>query len=708
MPRPVCWILLCGIAILLTFPPSGSSALSLPPTLPGDFPEATLQGFGDRQNSGVWSMQWWRGKLYVGTVRSWFCFSQAWFHQTSRVVPYPPVDPDFDCAADPLDLPLQAEIWRYTPESRTWERVYRSPNDVPIPGYPGKFTSRDMGFRSMTVFRETDGTEALYVGGTTSYALWQGVPPPRILRSVDGVHFEPLPQTPGTVLGDLGMNQTSFRDMETYRNRLYVINGRVQGQGTVMESADPAAGDDTFRWVTPQDMLVFEILPYNGYLYVGLTDRANGYAVLKTDAAGEPPYRFTPVVTNGAHLTRPSPSVVSMHVFDGRLYVGTDQPCEIIRINPDDSWDLIVGTSRLTPDGWKYPLSGLDAGFDWPLTQHMWRMQAHEGTLYVGTNDPTLRLAKALPGLDPQLSWQYGFDLYASSDGEHFRPITVNAFGDKFQVGIRGFATTPYGLFVGDVSFWYGLRVYLGNGQVRRMYLPLVLATAGRPRGATAGSVPIGPIPAGDWPGFMAAPPELAAELANGRALLYWERPAAGARFRVYRSEFTSNRQLGIPGLEPDAWMPGPFAEIGITGDDYFLDSSLPDGWPCQYYVVAETDWGRGSPASNLVRVPSLVPAESFHGVLKALYDLRSPAATAAAGADQNAIDRVLAARRLLHASQPELALAEIDQLRTLVCDEQVDEVASWRARDLERSLARLARRVRLVGAGLIAAEDLD
>lgn len=476
-------------ALLLTSLPAAVQAAppaqDPPPNLPSiDFEEVAEEGFGDRDNSGVWSMQWWRGKLYVGTSRDWFCWSQAWFALNLPVVPYPPVDPDMDCPEDPLDLQLQAEIWQYTPETQAWKRVYQAPQ-VEIPGHPGRFTGRDIGYRDMLLFTEPDGTEALYVAGVTAYALWPGLPPPRMLRSVDGETFAPIPMEPNTILGDLGIDQATWRDLETLNGRLYVLNGKIQGDGLLMESANPAGGNDNFRWVTEPTLRLFEIAPFNGQLYVGTADRLNGYAVLRTDAKGTPPYKFTPVVTDGAFLNPPSISVVSMQVFNGALYVGTDEPTEIIRINPDDTWDLIVGDPRDTPEGRKEPLSGMKEGFDWPLNAHMWRMAVHDGVLYVGTNDSTLRQGKTTPWREEELAWQYGYDLYRTGDGVNWEPVTIDGQGDKFQTGIRAFASTPHGLFYGTVSFWYGLKVWLGSsgtggtGQVEeRLFLPFLVESA--------------------------------------------------------------------------------------------------------------------------------------------------------------------------------------------------------------------------------------
>ena len=47
------------------------------PLTSGQFVQVNEQGFGDRQNSFAWAMQWWKGKLYVGTGRSYFCVTIA-------------------------------------------------------------------------------------------------------------------------------------------------------------------------------------------------------------------------------------------------------------------------------------------------------------------------------------------------------------------------------------------------------------------------------------------------------------------------------------------------------------------------------------------------------------------------------------------------------------------------------------------------------
>ena len=224
--RPA-WMLALVLGVAGTVLPAAPAAAQQ--VVSSELVQAALQGFGDRQNSHSWGISWWRNKLYIGTGRATHCVQQA---TLEFYLPdsgnYPPLEEDLACTPDAHDLPLQAEIWRWTPETDTWEMLYRSPNDVPIQGtVPQKYTSRDIGFRAMQIFREADGTEALYVSGVSSRGGQLGtgfngpVPPPRILRSVDGETFQPIPQDPGTFMGDLML--AGFRSLVSYKGKLYVL-----------------------------------------------------------------------------------------------------------------------------------------------------------------------------------------------------------------------------------------------------------------------------------------------------------------------------------------------------------------------------------------------------------------------------------------------------------------------------------------------------
>ena len=710
-PKRMAWFLTVGAAVLGLALLVGQPVLTAPglPLLEKDFAQVNEQGFGDRNNSWAWSMQWWRGKLYVGTSRAEECTTMAALAlQLDIPGLYPPTDPDVECTASPQDLPLQAEIWRYTPETATWERVFQSPNDVEIPDHPGKFVARDMGFRGMTVFTEADGTEALYVSGVTSNPFNPGVPPPRILRSTDGVNFQPVPQDPGTFLGDLGDRQASFRDLVVYKGRLYVVNGPIQGSGALLEAENPAGGNDNFRPVTPEGMRIMGYAPFNGYLYLGVVDVSQGFSVVKTDAAGTPPYDLVPVITNGGFL-RPLPStqVLNMREFQGRLYMGTDKPAEVYRINPDDTWDLIVGTPRETPEGMKYPLSGMDRGFDYFLNQHVWRMQDHEGWLYIGTMDASTAW-RTVPFVGDLVKPHMGFDLFATRDGWHYTMITRTGFGSMFDYGVRTFASTPFGLFLGTANEYYGTGIYQGvPGEVYEFYLPIVQASGN----STGETMRLSTFPSRvnsrRLSSRVLAPPQrLMAESHNG-VVLSWDSPYRATRFRIFRSTFTSAHELRIANVEPGASFAEPFSEVGVTNQSFFVDTTVQAGKYYHYYVQAEDIDGAVSQPSNLVRAPSLFPEVTFDS----LEDVLADWARQSNVKNRNALGGISLALANAHDNVKKgnlnSAVRQLAQLHSMVMRNGPVILDPWRQGDLEVLLVKLARRVRLVQCGAISRQDV-
>src|SRR5688500_10872908 len=131
---------LCAVAAIV-IPSAGASG---PPLMPTDFAQIAQQGFGDRHNSIAWSMAWFKGSLYVGTGRAVQCVQRAILIFRHPWLKDWPIDPDIECTEDPYELPLQAEIWRWTPAIGAWDRVFQSPKDAPVPGQPGKLVARDI------------------------------------------------------------------------------------------------------------------------------------------------------------------------------------------------------------------------------------------------------------------------------------------------------------------------------------------------------------------------------------------------------------------------------------------------------------------------------------------------------------------------------------------------------------------------------------
>ena len=457
-------------------------------------------GFGDQHNTWAWSSAWFNSKLYVGTGREVYCVTSA----TAAIqlgIPqlYPPSIGD--CTPDYHYLPLQAEIWQYDPTTQIWTMVYQSPNSLTTTDNVGNTvaTARDIGFRGMTVVSEPDGTQALYAGGVTSgeiFSTSQGSwPPPRILRSVDGVTWNPLPQNPGSFLGNLTLNGTSqypnysIRSASQLNGVLFLQVGDFPGVGRVISSVpgvNPALGDNCglpacFQWASPPtaQMPVWILENFNNFLYAGTGNPPGAgpaaYGVWKTDGTGSAPYNWTSVISNGGWAQGlVADYAMSLQIFTdpvgcpgvGCLYVGTDRPNEMVRIHPNDTWDLVVGNPRTVPAGQPnagqviQPLSGIGQYFNNGFTGHFWRMGVGGQGMYMGTWDWSADQAQQ-PTFAPLWSQEFGTDLWRTTDGTHWYMVSKIGLGDGNNTGSRSFSGTTFGLYMGTARSIGGTQVFM-------------------------------------------------------------------------------------------------------------------------------------------------------------------------------------------------------------------------------------------------------
>jgi hypothetical protein len=678
--------------------PARAQAIEGFPLMERNFFQSAPRGFGDRNNSWAQAMIWWKNNLYVGTSRQSVCTSLYALHEyvftpilgplVDRYFPYPPRDPDLSCAPDGADLSLQAEIWRWSPATNTWQRVFQSPAtlDNPGPGAPaaprtGKKVPYEIAFRGFSAHTESNGTQALYAFGINSTVLWDRtkLPPPRILRSTDGVNWTPVPQEPGTFLGELPFDpdHSSFRSPVSFNGKLFVLSGPIFGQGTMIASANPQQGNNAWFQASPPGMLFYELAAFNGWLYLGAFDPTNGYAIFKTRAEGAPPYQLIQVVPPGAGLTpKPSRSVVSMHVHYGRLYVGTATQTEVIRINPDDTWDLVVGPPRFVASlgEWKYPISGLDAGFGHTLNDHAWYMSDPYNHLYIGTYNASTA-SRFDPVHGPLLQHNMGAHLYRTPDSWYYSPVTTNGFasiadpnGGRLDYGIRTMASTPYGAFVGTANDYYGLAIYRANKRTS----PLV-----------------------------ATPTRLEVEpRKSGGALLSWLAAYRAVSYKIFRAEllpifvrddpsfYGFNGQFSVK--IPDIYV-GPYQQIGTTTDLVFSDTTTQTGKRYMYYVVGQGSTGAISDPSSLATFPLLYPPVTFANVLAEVTRLAQrqrflPPDTQGLKVRQI----VLEARALAAACQISAAITKLNPKETSRALAVPDLV------DFEVLLSKLARRLEL------------
>lgn len=430
-------------------------------------------GIGDRANAYVHGMEYFEGRLYAGMTR----------HSFSLLKLFPPIDPPaldpWPCNVPPSveDLDMQGQIWRWC-EADGWELAYRSPL---IDGKHGRPAPRDLGYRGMRVFQGKSDRKPMLYASTMSTVL-RGCAA-HVLRSEDGLNFEPASE-PG--LGNPRIS--TFRELISFDGHLYAppagegVQFNSNRRSVVMRSSDPRPGN----WHEacepgfgePTNNGIFMMAEANGFLYAGTFNCFEGYQIWKTPANGGGPCEWRKVIGRGAYRGPLSEIAMGICGFDGALYVGSSiqnggydrtnlvgpASGEIIRIWPDDSWDLLVGTPRNTPDGMKFPLSGMGPGFDNIFAGYTWRMMVHEGWLYVTTfdwsvflqyaNRPSPTSKKLLNGISYEqlVETGGGFELWRTRDGINWMPVSLNGMGNPYNYGGRTMVSTPEGLFIGTAN----------------------------------------------------------------------------------------------------------------------------------------------------------------------------------------------------------------------------------------------------------------
>jgi hypothetical protein len=617
------------------------------------------RGFGDRANSYAWGMQWFKGRLYVGTGRAVQCVENqtvAFYFPFSRAYERF-AGPSVRCPANPYDMSLRAEIWRYTPGTGRWEMVYRSPT-VPNPRAPGKRVARDIAYRGMVVHRDRRGRRALFISGVTPNEYLPELHrrhPPRLLRTYDGRRFHDISRSFFVRKSDaFGIQRPiGFRGLEVWKGRLFALaSTSLTGDGHVFRVDRPFRRRARFRQVTPRNMFVFEMKTYNGWLYIGAGSRETGYSVWKTERVSAP-HRFRPVVRGGAGRGPVMTGVLAMQVFRNRLYVSAvswycDCPMlpttELIRIGPDDRWEVVVGRPRVTAGGRaKAPISGLMDGFENIFMTHIWRLAVHRGTLYAGALDWSWLLQndktwmKENSGiLSSLLAGELGFDMWASCDGRDWSPVTRTSFnGDMYDFGVRTLASGRDGLYVGTANHAFGTRIF--RDRIADCD-PLVDRTRARAADAGDRSAP--------------GPARLVADVQRNGTVLSWE-PSGAGRYQVLRAAYPSVTVAferpqplpsgfwlegqqprlvppGTPGaIEADLATQGRFTPIGEITGRFFVDRTRRPGERYAYRVVAAPGTAQAGAGTNVQVVPDPRPAPTFDALERSAPVARSAAAGA-------------------------------------------------------------------------------
>ena len=235
---------------------------------------------------------------------------------------------------------------------------------------------------------------------------------------------------------------------------------------------------------------IFSLVADRERLYAG-TFNLTGLQVWASECRGTPPYKWRKLLDQGAGRGPLNQMVMSMLPFKGALYLGTGlqgggndrvnkigpAAAELIRINSDSTWDLIVGEER-DVDGKRYePLSGLRSGFGNFFNGYVWSLVAHNGWMYAGTYDWSVMLRWSTLSESPPKVGNFSICLVLNllsptqavlSCGEAGMARTgcrsISAVLATPIISVSGiFVSTPNGLFVGTGNF-FGPRVAVRRG----------------------------------------------------------------------------------------------------------------------------------------------------------------------------------------------------------------------------------------------------
>ncbi len=397
-------------------------------------------GFGNDQNAYPWSIEYFKGDIYVGTGRLSATFNTVYELIISEfdTPPYlelpdldhPPFLADFlDTSTTPptvTDPTAQAEwasisrgeIWRY--RNSVWERVYQADLvEARLQGTDEPYQApQASGFRYMIAYQDSnDDEEALYAaqGGISLAKFSENY---LLLKTTDGDTWTPL-LTPITPQGGMGRGT---RSMAVHNGKLYVGVGSSFVAPAVWCSNDPDAGAGSWSKVLNFPTLdnsnngIASMMSYNNRLYIG-TKNDDGYQIWKSTVLDPQDNDDWIMIVDQGASDKYNKNAQTMIEFKGYLYVGslvppfyvTEESClkgfDLIRIAPDDSWELIIGPycPRQPPDTPAGPpISGWPSGFGNPLNFYCWSLEVKEDYMYLGTFDASPFIRYAIYLLDSE------------------------------------------------------------------------------------------------------------------------------------------------------------------------------------------------------------------------------------------------------------------------------------------------------------------
>lgn len=422
-----------------------------------------MNPYNAMQNNYAWSMVEYGDYIYVGTGRNVAHFAFKAFDL---------IPPE---AYTPENVIMAAEIWRYPKHGchKEWENVYRAPEEWGL-----------MGVRSMAVYKDDEGEEAIYCG---CYAVKDSY----MLKSTDGENWVRIPAgiqpgyTTRTTSIHKGKLYTSALRQGAYEQESFLYASENPEKGWTRVNTDVITGE------------IFNMISFNGNLYLAAMP-IGGFSLWRCEDPESGEWKC--IVDKGAGDAL-NETPLALGIFEDSLYIGVGvnlhvysvdpdnrwvlpKGFDLIKVSKDDKWEVIIGGEPISPtdpqtgvrNKGKYP-----SGFGNLYNAYCWQLQSFGGKLYLSTFDAAIiykiyfkdlyhnfslkKLIKTLEFTSKYIqsvvkgykegkyelkrwykSWaaslskypeSFGFDLLFSEDGRNFEIVSMDGFGNEENYGLR-------------------------------------------------------------------------------------------------------------------------------------------------------------------------------------------------------------------------------------------------------------------------------
>jgi hypothetical protein len=476
-------IILCIICAGLTGTVSAAKDLGSDAWIKISGDPVNYQGVTDginntRENSYAWSMEVFDGYLWVGTNRNIF----GTMFTMGGMSPVPM----------PIDIPTMTSmipgIYRMDLSSEEWETFYE-PADM-TGGMSPILMGIDLGYRMMKTYEPEEGEPALYIGSlgtTTSLIAINGDGQMARIFTMTGerlLSIRGIAEHEGNLFW--ATEDTSVESMKATPALWYAKDplGEFQDNPAVIYPKVTVPEE----WLGERGTEILDMVSYNGALYVFFLpyrdDEGFWCGKLSMDGAD---YEWDLIVGdqslgalypagmgssfNGGAVPIVFKNKVYVGTMDGaafRLMNGISTPIpgdvtmggihgmQIYRFNHHDKWDRVMPKHNIRDE----ETVSLMNGFENPYNKYIWRFGIQNNRLYAGTFDIGTGMQVISGTFNPPTP--PGFDLYWTIDGEKWREVSCDGFGDKFNYGTRAFVTDPGTgtLYMGTANPFYGCQIW--------------------------------------------------------------------------------------------------------------------------------------------------------------------------------------------------------------------------------------------------------